>query len=440
MKVSHKIWIMMTVMLVAALIGVVVWLSVWLYGERMRADNARMQMEYVYENALHDSLDSVSEMENSLAKLLVSGSRAENMSIAADVYKDAAAAAEVVGRLPVDMYEHTGLQKFLNQVGDFAASYIRSAGSGADVSAYEEQFDDIHSAAAEVRRQLAEAAGRIGTDGYSVINDIDAGLNISVGVGEAVIEYPSIIYDGPFSDADNESSWKGLDGLPEISEEQALAVARDKLGIEGGKIVGISTSAAVMYEIEGTAGGADAYASVTKCGGMIASAAIGRETEGKGRLGEDEAAEKALEYAEALGYCGCLTPVWYNESGSAAVINLAPESDGIIYYPDLVKIKVSLTDGALLGAEACGYCANHCERAYPPARMTPASAEKCVSSRLTVTNVRLAVIPKGSSERLCYEVAGTDKGLDYFVYVDACDGTQVDILRVIDDEQGKLVA
>ena len=98
MKVSHKIWIIMTVMLVAALIGVVVWLSVWLYGERMRADNARMQMEYVYENALHDSLDSVSEMENSLAKLLVSGSRAENMSIAADVYKDAAAAAEVGGK------------------------------------------------------------------------------------------------------------------------------------------------------------------------------------------------------------------------------------------------------------------------------------------------------------------------------------------------------
>ena len=99
MKVSHKIWIIMTVMLVAALIGVVVWLSVWLYGERMRADNARMQMEYVYENALHDSLDSVSEMENSLAKLLVSGSRAENMSIAADVYKDAAAAAGRAGGL-----------------------------------------------------------------------------------------------------------------------------------------------------------------------------------------------------------------------------------------------------------------------------------------------------------------------------------------------------
>ena len=38
----------------------------------------------------------------------------------------------------------------------------------------------------------------------------------------------------------------------------------------------------------------------------------------------------------------------------------------------------------------------------------------------------------------CYEVAGSYKGLDYFVYLSADDGREVNILRVVDDNQGRL--
>ena len=64
--------------------------------------------------------------------------------------------------------------------------------------------------------------------------------------------------------------------------------------------------------------------------------------------------------------------------------------------------------------------------------MTADSARTCVSPRLTVRSVRLAVIPKDGDEVLCYEAACTMRGLDYFVYVDAVTGRQVDVLRVID--------
>ena len=53
--------------------------------------------------------------------------------------------------------------------------------------------------------------------------------------------------------------------------------------------------------------------------------------------------------------------------------------------------------------------------------------------------VSLAVIPDGETEKFCYEVYGSYKGLDYFVYVDAENGAQVDVLRVIDSGQGSMI-
>ena len=131
--------------------------------------------------------------------------------------------------------------------------------------------------------------------------------------------------------------------------------------------------------------------------------------------------------------------MWYNEVGGEAIINLAPIVRGVVYYPDLVKIKLSVGDYKLLGVEACAYCTNHRDRTHPEVVMTEASAKSCASKRLTVTNVRLAIIPFGNSERFCYQLSATYKGLDYFVYLDAVTGEQVRVLRVIDGGQGKEV-
>lgn len=437
MKAGKIIGITLTVLLIAAMTGVIIWLSMWISDERGRADSARLQVENEYRNALYDSFDSVCEMENDLAKMLVSASEGESVTLAADVYKNAGAASEAAGRLPIDTYEHSGLIKFLNQVGDFAGSYIRAVGSGADTAAYNEQLENIYAATENVRMSLADAMSRLGDGDYSVLSQIDAGEMMSIGTGEMSIEYPSIIYDGPFSDSVDKCEWKTLSGLGEIGETDATAIVKDKLDMNG-RVTAVTGGDAELYLLEGSISGRDAYASVTKRGGLIVSLIVNAE-EGGRRLDEKAASEKALDYAARLGYCKSLTPVWYTETGGTAVVNLAPEKEGVVFYTDLVKVKVGLDDGSLLGIEGCGYCTNYCERSLPTARMTEASARACVSDRLKVTSVRLAVIPKGTGERFCYEVAGHYKGLDYFVYVDAVTGKQLDIMRVVDDEQGRLV-
>ena len=51
---------------------------------------------------------------------------------------------------------------------------------------------------------------------------------------------------------------------------------------------------------------------------------------------------------ENVGYTG-LEAVWVSINESIAYINFACVKDGIIYYPDLIKVKISLIDGSGIG-------------------------------------------------------------------------------------------
>ena len=172
-----------------------------------------------------DSLEAVSEMENDLAKLLVATDEKTGALIAVDAYKNAGLASDAVSRLPIDGYAHTDLMKYLNQVGEFCVSYVRVANSGNSVTAYDKQIEALYSCATNIRAQLAEATEKSGEEGYSIVKNIEAGDYISIGSGEMQIEFPTVIYDGPFSDSDNKREWKGLPEV-EISEKEGKLVWR----------------------------------------------------------------------------------------------------------------------------------------------------------------------------------------------------------------------
>lgn len=100
MRTSSKVTIAVTVAVVLALAAAVVALAVGLYGMRGRADEAERRVEHMYETALCESLDTVTEAENDLAKMLVSVGREENVSLASDIRVSAGSAAARVATLP----------------------------------------------------------------------------------------------------------------------------------------------------------------------------------------------------------------------------------------------------------------------------------------------------------------------------------------------------
>jgi germination protein YpeB len=119
---------------------------------------------------------------------------------------------------------------------------------------------------------------------------------------------------------------------------------------------------------------------------------------------------------------------------------LAPVIDDVIYYPDLIKVKVDLVSKNVIGWEASSYAYNHTERENQVAKITKEEAKSNISSNLEVKEVRLCVIPLDyAGEVLAYEFSGTYNNFRYYLYVDANTGSQVRVLRVIQTDQGELL-
>jgi germination protein YpeB len=111
----------------------------------------------------------------------------------------------------------------------------------------------------------------------------------------------------------------------------------------------------------------------------------------------------------------------------------------VVVYPDQIKLKVALDNGDVVGIESQHYLIVHTERSLPKPRITAAEARKNVSKRLDIKNIRLSLIPMESlREVFCYEFYGEYDGEKYFVYINALDGTEERILKVLETENGEL--
>jgi germination protein YpeB len=255
------------------------------------------------------------------------------------------------------------------------------------------------------------------------------------------VEYPELIYDGPFSDGIDRAEIKGLSG-GEITPEVAREIFRAsfaKFSLEEDPISDGETNGDIeCYNVYSSVKGENLYAQVSKVGGkiiMFSYAGSCLSTD----ITKEFAIEKAKEFLESLDIFG-MTPVWINLSNNVYTINFAFEDNGVIVYSDLVKIRVCAETAMVIGLEATEYYTNHTERIIPSPTLTKESAMEKVSSNIEILTSRLALVPVGrSGERLCYEFSGEYDGSTFYAYIDAENGRQVELFKVIKAGEGELL-
>lgn len=419
-------------LLFGSIAGLVVLAAALCYGfvyATTRSGAAAQRIEDGYVSQLWELRDNLNDMENVSAKLMVASGQTDTVMYACDLKRGAEAASIALSKLPVEG-EPIGL---LNKISDFASSMIRTSVSGRSTADFTTSAEDVYVSIRILNSAVEDILIEV-ENGRRVSDGITLGFTADGDKQENSVEYPELIYDGPFSDARKDPCFHGLENLGAITENEARLKFAETFSLENVELLGMS-SQPEAYELQGMLGETPVYASMSVQGGMILNLTVAKTPKAV-QLSEKEAERLAIDYAERLGYHD-MVPVWYNAASGAAYVNLAPEAGGAILYTDLVKIKVALDDGTIMGLEAMGYCTNHHDRTFAP-RMSAVTAKSLVSPLLSVGSVRLCVVPDGSTETLCYEVAGTYKGLDYFVYLSADDGREVNILRVVDDNQGRL--
>ena len=120
-------------------------------------------------------------------------------------------------------------------------------------------------------------------------------------------------------------------------------------------------------------------------------------------------------------------------------INYAYSQDGVIMYPDLIKVKVALDNGEVLGIETSGYLNNHEERNLPEIKISKEEAKNTLNKDLQIESEGLAMIPtEWQSEIYCYEFKGKVDDSEFLVYINCENGREEDILVIKDTPNGTL--
>lgn len=257
-------------------------------------------------------------------------------------------------------------------------------------------------------------------------------------------EYAGLIYDGAFSEHMESAEKKGLTG-EEIDEERAKQIAKEFIGedriqefnsnglIENGNIQVYDFNA----KINDNGNNNNLTISIAKKGGHIVNMNYNREVKAE-VISQDEANEKGKEFLNLRGISN-MKATYYLKEGGIVTINYAYEQNGVTIYPDLIKVKVALDNGEILGVETSGYLNNHTERTFTKAKISMEEAKSKLNKSLEITSEGMAIIPtEWKTEILCYEFKGKIDDTDFLVYTNVETGREENILVIIDTPNGIL--
>ncbi len=418
------------------------------YGE---AAYYRRYIEAGWQRSFSDLTASVSEMDTALQKGLYSTSPALLGSACAEVYAKSLEAQQSLGELPFSDYvlEHTS--GFIGKLGDYSralakASYTKQLG--------QEEAGNL--------KKLSEAAALLAQNLNQLRADMDGGL-LTLGklaafsgslestalptLGGSIAsmetefpEIPALIYDGPYSQSIKEGKPKLLEGLPEVDEKEAVRLAARFTGLPEGafSLAGKTGGDLPMYMLYASEGGGELSVQLSVQGGKVVNMTNSRSPSFAG-LDAGEAIKAAAAFLEEHGYPSMKESYW-TKSGNSLLINFAHSENGVVCYPDLIKVAVALDTGEVTGFEATGYVMSHSQRSIPQARISSEEAAKRVSPQLKILYEGLAIIPtEGKNELFCREFKCEDaEGAHCIVYVNALTGAEEKILILIEDENGTL--
>lgn len=446
--------------LVIALIGMVISLTVY---SLMLSRKYRELAENGYNQAFYELIEYINNTEKLLAKATISNSSEHSAMVLMTTWKTASLAQSYLSRMPIDVEKLENANKFLNQVGDYCYVLSKKSIKGEKLSQEDlNNISSLHEYSIELENtinQLEEELfsgnirwGQLHKKGERKFGQDNENLAKSsfMSIEEDLHQYTGLIYDGAFSENQGNFKGEGLTG-ENITIEKATDVVKKFLGEDNVKQIkynGESEDGKIVcydYDVK-LSNETDCTINISKKGGHIVSVNNTR-TVLESTIDEHNAVIKGKEYLENKGYSN-MKETYYTNSENILTINYAYTERNVIIYPDLIKVKVALDNGEILGIEASNYLNSHKEnREMAQVNITQEEAMQLVNPNVETKTTGLAIIPtEYNTEILCWEIKGrittkaNNKEIsnDFLVYINANNGEEEDILLIIDTPNGTL--
>ena len=410
--------------------------------------------ENSYNMAFYSLVDYVENVETYLAKSLISSTPEHGAETLTNVWREANLAQAYLARLPIESQELENTEKFLNQVSDYSYSLSRKNIYNESLSNEDlKNLKDLHSYSVELENTLNQLsddinAGNIkwnelsnkGTTAFAQQVSTKTDDSFS-NLEENFHEYSGLIYDGAFSDHMTSSEKKGLTG-DDIDEDTAKQKVIEFVGQDNIKEIqnlGFSENATIPeynFSVK-TNSESEITISVSKKGGHIIYMNSNRTVNSE-IISQEEANEKGKEFLNSKGF-NSMKETYYLKQDGIVTINYAYTQNNVVIYSDLIKVKVALDNGEVLGIETTGYLNNHTERDTSKVKTSQEEAKKTLNQDLEILSEGLAIIPtEYNTEILCYEFKGKVDDREFLVYINAENGREEDILIITNTPNGTL--
>ena len=409
----------------------------WLTMDNMQADMANVYVESLYElNSVIDNLDA------DLARAQASSSATDRVRVLSDIAIESQTAETILERLPVDIQMTEQMASFINKMSDSAKGMLYTVANGGELTASQKQsLEYMYETNGKIKAELNELISTVnGKDLLAAMR----GKHSTLGDGFTLIQNntftsPRGIQDGPFADSVKTTDARALNGLQEITAQEAEQLAVNYFADYGAKDAHCTgeavAQALTVYNVSIKTDDGEMLVQLSKLGGKVVAFDSFKDCSDH-NFSVERCIDIAQDFLASIGYEG-LKAVWTSENGTTCNLNFAPVQDGAILYPDLVKVKVCEERGKVTGVEALSYVLNHGERNLSGANLSKSQAQANINGNIEVESSRLALIPFDGTEVLCYEFFGQLGNNEYFVYVDAQTGEEIEVLTVVGTAQGR---
>lgn len=443
-----------TIRVVTFLSAAVLVMSVLAWSGMRKARVLELYTRANTQHAFDELVTSMSELSNALEKSVYARDPALESALCTQIMARAMTGQMAMGVLPYSSQELEQTSGFLAKVGDYAGVLSRSVGANGGYTEEEmESLKSLSETASVLSVNLQDMqhrmmAGELTMDEvYQVAQSLETGEEQAPQAGEVFQtieaefpEMPTLIYDGPFSESLTSPKVRFLEGKEEVTAEQAKKAAARFLRVEEGSVTELGECGGDIpsYCFVSYLNGGEYTVYVTKQGGVVRSVLCSRMA-GEANYSVNVGLSLADDFMAKQDFENMKRSYHIVENG-VLLVNYEYVQDGVMCYPDLVKVGIALDNGMLMSYDAGGYISSHRARDIPEEEVSRVKAQELIPEELTVLGYQSALIPSpGGEERLCHEfTCKSDNGQKYLIYVNAATGAEERILILLEDENGAL--
>ena len=432
------------VRLVSFLSAVIVVLSGVIIKGYYKNQSLSLEISNNYSKSMNDFSASLNNIALLLKKTSYATTAGQLSRYAAELLTEAEITKTAIAQLPSASHLDS-LNRFLSQVGNYAfAVSLKLHGSEQLPHDFASNIIKLSDTAQKISQIVSTAQINYDNPDYwsqeidrEIDQNVDESLSVSLQEIEGEVDdYPTLLYDGPYSDHITQKEPLMLQDKPPVSQTEALDIACKFLDVS---LNDLKFADEQQGKIEAYRFGNDGMdITVSKAGGYVVYMRKNRQIENS-KISYKQAISAAKKFLEEHSLNNFSESYYFIDEG-VCVINFAFVDGETICYTDLIKVGVAMDTGEVMLYESMGYLSNHQDRAFLSAEYTPEQASENVSEYLKILKTSIALIPtrKGNEAR-CYEFSCIDGETEVLAYVNVATLEVEELFILLKSDGGTLV-